>query len=246
MSGANERQRAIRTGCGVSKLRRAVAANAVSSDRFDAEVEFLVENRHQRAGADAAAGVAAVRGAKAAHRCGRSRSAGYLRQWRHARDEASVVCVCSHHAARIAAVAEKAHDAEQLVVTPAGIGSRLEDEVRRLVHSIAVSVKRVVQTAARTRGVDKEVPCGGGCCAGGDDGGWRRSRVDCGHRGEAAAADSGLRSFNRDAESKLVSEVLHETHAVLASPREAYVVLWVNHHGKVFLPVEHKLFVFRG
>jgi hypothetical protein len=105
-------------------LRRAIPANAVTSDALDTGVQVLVEERKESAGAETTTSAAGVCSAEATHDCRRRRSAVSCER-RRSRDR--IAERSANDAARIDAIAEKADDAEGFVVTEAGVGCNLED-----------------------------------------------------------------------------------------------------------------------
>src|ERR1700729_3466988 len=152
---------------------------------------MFMKQRPLRAGTDATARGIRVGSTKAANRGWLGRTAGQA-----CRNQRSigVAGIGANDAARINAVAEEAHDAEQFVVTEAGVGSGLEDQIGSLVGGVAVGVESVVQTAAGARSVDEEVAGRGSGGARSNDGRRSSSIVNRGYGREAAAADGGLRS----------------------------------------------------
>ncbi len=141
MRGADQSQRAVWTGGRVGKLRRAVAANSITADSFHAEVDLLMEQRPLSTGTNTAAGGVHVGRTKAANRGWLRGTAGEARRNQR---RIRVARIGAYHAARVDAVAEEAHDAEQFVVTKAGVGCGLEDQIRSLVCGIAVGVESIV------------------------------------------------------------------------------------------------------
>src|SRR5205823_1458131 len=177
------------------------------------------------AGTDAAAGSARVGRAKAADGCRLCGTAGNTgRNCRRIR----IGRVGANHAARINTIAEEADDTEQFVVTEAGVGSGLEDQIGSLVGGVTVGVESVVQTASSAWGVDEEVSGGGGGSPGSDDGRRSGGIINRGNARETASADGGLRSFYRCGQRKLAAEILHHAEAILTGPSEADDILRID------------------
>ena len=70
--------------------------------------------------------------------------------------------------------------------------------------------------------------------------------VDRRDRREAAAADCRLWPFDRNRESELAAEVLHDAEAVLARPSEADGILRIDRQRNPFLAVVDALLIFGG
>src|SRR5712692_2662823 len=154
MGCADQGLRVVWTNGQVGKLRRTVTADAVSCDRLDAEFQLLCQEWQTCAGAKATAGMGIIKRAESAWRGRAVHRAGHYRRrgWRW-----KVFCGRTNHAARKDSVAEGADDSKKFVVAVCGVGSSLKDKVRCLVYGVTRRVKRVKQTTASSRSVDKEV-----------------------------------------------------------------------------------------
>src|SRR5260370_8144893 len=117
------------------------------------------------------------------------------------------------------------------MVAKGRIRSSLDEDVRSFIGGVAVGVEGVIETTASTGSVDEEVAILGRRRPGRYDRGGCRCGVDGGHGRESAAADGGLRSFHRGAQSKFAAEILHHAESVLSSPSVAHDVLWIDHSG---------------
>ena len=104
-------------------------------------------------------------------------------------------------------------------MAPSRIVRRLHEEVRRPIDRIPCGIECVEQTAARARCVDEEV------------------------RGETAATDGSLRSFNRGSHG-ILAEVLDHAETVGALPSPANDVLQVDLQREGFLAVGDTLLAF--
>src|SRR6267143_257037 len=154
MGCADQGLRVVRTNGQVGKLRRTVTADAVSCDRLDAEFQFLCKQGQTRAGAKATAGMGVIKRAESAWRGRAVHRAGHYRRLGRGR---KIFRGRTNYAAGKDSVAEGADDSKEFVVAVSGVGSSLKDKVRCLVYGVTRRVKRVKQTTASSRSVDKEV-----------------------------------------------------------------------------------------
>src|SRR5437588_5302379 len=234
MPATNRGLRAIRTESQIGKLAGAVATDAISIDSLAPDFKLLGEEWNFESGAAATTATSIVVCPGRADREATVHRAGDRGGDRRLD---CVVGVRTSDTARIDAIAERAKDTEDFIVAPSGIDCRLDDRVGRFVDGVSGCIHEVVQAAAVAWSVDEGV-------AGRRDGG----RADSGGAdgGEASSADGGLWSFDRETQSKLATEILHDAEGILAGPCEADHVLWVNDHGQVFLAVLDTLLVGRG
>src|SRR5579864_4738253 len=228
---ADQSLRAIGTDGQIRQLRRTVTPDAITGDRFPANVEFLVEQRHHKADTAAAAGAGVVQGA---NRTGREQSGKRARNADRSGGRLGVVGLRADNAAGEDTIAEGAQDAEHFVVSPARIESGLDDEVRRFVDRVSRGIDEVFQAATRARCVNESIANRG------DDAG-----VVGTYRGEPSSADGGLWAFDRCGKREFSAEVLHDAERVLTRPGEADDVLRVDHHGKSFAKVLDAFAIFR-
>src|SRR5262249_47975638 len=119
------------------------------------------------------------------------------------------------------ALPERADDSEHFVVAKSGFCRQLDHKIWRLIHAVAGGVDEVIQTAARTLGVDEEI------CR------------------ETASPDRRLRRFHRETQRELAAEILGYAEAVLAGPAEAHGVLRIDGHRQGFGAVVEQLLGLR-
>src|SRR5262249_31643369 len=115
-------------------------------------------------------------------------------------------------AARIHAITERTYDAHDFVVAVSWIERRLDHEVWRFVSCIAGGIDEVVQAAARTGRVEKEVVVG------------------------AAAAERGLRTLDAQADREFIP-VLRDAEPVRALPSPSHDVLRIDLQRELLLAI---------